>query len=127
MAVSLVLENVVRTAACNAEVDLIDAGGGAGYVTICESDDDVLVTLPLPATAFGAATNGVATAAAIDPVAAAAGGVAAKYKAYDHANTLLWTGNVGTSATSMIVPSTTVVQSVPFSITSWTHTVPAGT
>jgi hypothetical protein len=124
---SLVLETVARNAACDAQVDLIDAGGGVGYVTITTSGDSVLVTLPLPATAFGDAVAGVATAAAITPVAATAGGTAAKYKVYDHTDALLWTGDVGTSSTSMIVPSTTVVQDVPFSISSWTHTQPAGT
>jgi branched-subunit amino acid aminotransferase/4-amino-4-deoxychorismate lyase len=124
---AITLETVTRNAACNAEVDLVDAGGGAGYVTICTSADAVLVTLPFGATAFGAANTGVATANAIAGVAAAASGTAAKYKVYDYANVLLWGGTVGTTGTDMDVPTTTVTEGVTFTISSFTHTVPATT
>jgi hypothetical protein len=60
-------------------------------------------------------------------VAAAASGTAAKYKVYNYADALLWGGTVGTTGTDMDVPTTTVTEGVTFTISSFTHTVPATT
>lgn len=123
----LTLSTTIRDVACNAEVDRVDSGGGAGYVTITTSGDAVLATLTLPATAFGASSTGVATANAISSVTATGTGTAAKYKVYDFADVLLWEGVVSASGGGgdMIISTTTIATGDSVEITSWTHTVPA--
>lgn len=69
------LATATRNAACDAIVDLIDSGGGAGTIAIrtgiqpTNVDDadtgTLLGTLTFSATAFGSASTGVAAAAAI--------------------------------------------------------------
>ena len=59
------LTNAVRSAMCDAQVDLLDAGAGEPTLSIETSGDAALLVIGLNATAaFGSATNGVATAAA---------------------------------------------------------------
>lgn len=84
------LVDAVRNAACDAVVDSIDGGTGAGYVEIRQSTT-VLVTINCSATAFGAAASGVATAAGT-PLSGTAGasGTADNYRVYDGDDTLLW-------------------------------------
>lgn len=75
MALNFKLSTAARNAACNAIVDLVDGGAGAGRLEIrvgspptnCSdaSSGLLLGTLTFSATAFGAAATGVATAAAI--------------------------------------------------------------
>lgn len=84
---ALRLANNVRSAACDAIVDLIDAGAGAGTIQIRTgaqptnvadaASGTLLGTLTFSDPAFGAASNGVATASAItsDTTADASGEV----------------------------------------------------
>lgn len=126
---AIVLETVARNAMANGLVDLIDAGGGAGYMTITTSGDVVLATLTFSATAFGAAASGVATAASITgDTSADATGTAAKVKVYDFADTLIFTGDVSTAAAGtgdlqLVTTSITAGQAVD--VTSFTVTAPA--
>lgn len=79
------LTNEAASSACNAVVDMIDGGGGAGYLifyngTIPTNADTALgaqtalSTVTFSATAFGAASNGTATA---DTITGSTAGVAA--------------------------------------------------
>lgn len=84
---ALRLANNVRSAACDAIVNLIDAGAGAGTIQIRTgaqptnvadaASGTLLGTLTFSDPAFGAASNGVATASAItsDTTADASGEV----------------------------------------------------
>ncbi len=124
---ALTLETAARNAACDATVDLIDAGAGAnGTVEIIDSDGStVLATFALPNPAFGAAATGVATANSITSTTWSASGTAATYKVKDTDGNLLWTGTCGTSGANMIMNTTSAVSGGAVQITSWTHTVPA--
>lgn len=68
---ALRLANATRSAACNAVVDLLDSGTiairtGAQPINVDDVDSGTLLaTLTFGVTAFGAASNGVATANAI--------------------------------------------------------------
>lgn len=63
MAITLV--NAARSAACDAVVDLCDGGVGAGKLKLKSAGDVLLCTITLADPAFGAAANGVATAAGL--------------------------------------------------------------
>lgn len=90
-----VLGTAARNAACNAIVDLIDAGAaGTGYVEIRDSTT-VLVTIQLQDPAFGNASTGVATLLGV-PLSGTAGatGTADNYVLYDDDDNVIWTGSV---------------------------------
>jgi hypothetical protein len=112
-----------KQAATDAVVDLVDGGAGAGYITICASAS-VLVTLTCNDPAFGAAdANGTATLD-VDPAisAAASGtGTADNFKVYDSANTLIFSGTVGTSGTDMTVDNTSINSGQTVTLTSFTY------
>lgn len=69
------LETATRNAACDAIVDLVDGGTGAGDLVYETSGDVEVATCPFSATAFGAAASGTATANAITDDSSATGGV----------------------------------------------------
>jgi len=117
----MTLETVARDAMCNALVDLTDLG----TVVFETSGDAEVATCTFGATAFGAASSGVATAETITPDASATGGVVDHAKIRKGDTTLLWTATCGTSGTDFIFASVTVPAAVEVDITSMTVTVPA--
>ena len=123
------LENTTRSAMCDAAVDLLDAGSGAGRMDITTAGDVVLSSHTLSDPAFGAASDGVATASAIgDDTSANATGTAAKCKWYDSDSTLYFTGTVTAAAGGgdIELNSTSISAGVTVSINaSGTITMPA--
>lgn len=130
------ISNAAALAACNATVDLLDAGDGAGALLIYAGDvpaaadaaittQTLLVTIPLPATAFGNAVDinpgARATANAIDPAQATATGTASFFRAVDGDGDAIIQGDVGAELT---LNTADIVEDVEVSITSWTHTQP---
>lgn len=93
---------------CDAAVDQVDAGSGAGYVEIrtgsqpatanTAASGTLLGTLTMSDPAFGAATTAspaVATASAItSDTTADASGTAGWFRIYDSADTACWDGNI---------------------------------
>jgi hypothetical protein len=120
---AITLSTAAKNAACNAVVDLLDAGG-AGTVVILTAADVVLGTFTLAATAFGAAVNGIATAAAIADVLASAAGDATKFSAKNNAGTTVFSGTAGEAAADMILSEATVAAGDVLHVVSWTHTQP---
>ena len=137
MALNFTLSTAARNAACDALVDLIDAGTGAGALKIYTgsqpagpdtsvSGQTLLATLPLSATAFGAASNGVATAASITSDADVdASGTAAWYRIEDGDGTAIVDGEIGTSGADLNFDSVNFVAGGTAAISSLTITVPA--
>jgi len=125
-----------RNAACDAIVDLVDAGG-AGSIEIrtgtqptdpqTTATGTLLATVTLSATAFGSSSSGVATLAGV-PLSAtgAAAGTAGWFRMKSGAGTAIIDGSVGTSSADMIVNTTTISVGVTFQITALTNTVPTG-
>jgi hypothetical protein len=129
------LTNASRSAACDAVVDSVDGGSGAGTLEIrsgsqpANADDadsgTVLATLTFSDPAFGAASNGVATAAAITSDSSAdASGTAGYFVVKTSAGTKIFTGTVGTSGADLNLVTTTIVATQPVQVTSMTFTIP---
>ena len=117
------------TAARNTMVDALTAlldVGGVGNIVLKTAADAVIVTLPLNATAFGAAAAGVATANAIATVAATATGIVTKFEAQNNAGTVVWQGTVGEDPLlfDLQMTNTDINSTDPISVSSWTYTGP---
>ena len=123
-------------AACDAIVDLIDAGASNGTLKIYTatqpanpdtaiSDQTLLATLTLDDPAFGAAADGVATAGSItSDTSADATGTAAWFRVADSDGTAIIDGSVGTSGADLNMDSVDFTAGSNISISSWTFTVP---
>lgn len=122
---AITLATAARNAACDAIVDLVDGGTGAGNLVIRTSGDVEVATLAMSATAFGAASSGTATAATITDDTSATGGTAAKFTLEDGDATTILTGAVGTSGSDLNLSSTTIGAGDTVSVSSFTVTVPA--
>lgn len=138
MALNPEISNAARSAAANAVVDLLDAGAGAGKLRIYDgtqpagpdtavSTQVLLAELTFSDPAFGAASNGVATASAITADASAnATGTASWFRALDSNNVAVFDGSVGTATSDLVLNSTAIQSGAEVSISSLTYTAPAG-
>lgn len=140
MALNTTLSNAAAIDACDAIVDLIDAGSGAGLLRIYSgtqpANPDVaigaqvlLAELTLSDPAFGNAADGtpggVATASSItDDSSANATGTAAWFRVVDSDDNAIIDGEVGTSGADLNLVSTSITATQSVSITSWTFTMP---
>ena len=134
---TLSLANTARTAMCDALVDLLDAGTGAGTIEIrsgtrpanpnTTATGDVLATITLKTPAFGSASNGVATINDPDPVTAVAAGTATWFRAYDGDGNAVFDGDVGVtgSGADLELATTSITTGLTVDITGGTVTVPA--
>ncbi len=131
------ISNLARSAMCDALVDLLDGGSGAGTLEIrtgaaptntTDADSGTLLaTLTFSDPAFGAASNGVATASAITSDSSIdATGTAAHFRAKDSSGTVILQGSVGTSGADLNFNSVSFVSGGTCSISSLTVTQPAG-
>lgn len=140
MALATRISNAAAIAACDAIVDLIDGGAGAGLLRIYDgtqaTDPDtaigaqtLLAELTLSDPAFGAAADaapgGRATASAITTDASAnATGTATWFRVVTSAGTAVIDGSVGTSGADLNLNTVSIVSGASVAVTSWTFTVP---
>lgn len=119
---------LVRNTIADTVVDLIDAGGSAGTLNFYTSNGGTLLaTLTFSATAFGAASSGVATAAAITEDANTAAGTVAWFEVQDSSGNTIFEGDVtddDTGTGSILLSSTTLGTGDTLSVTSLTYTAP---
>lgn len=139
MALSTKLTNAVRSAACDAIVDLIDAGAGAGTIKVYTgaaptnasdaASGTLLGTLTFSDPAFGAASNGVATASSItSDTTADASGTAGYFRVLDSDGTVIFQGTAGATADTPNMDfgaSAAIVAGGTIAVSSFTFTVPA--
>ncbi len=116
-------------AACDAIVDLVDAGTGAGVLEIKSAastvkDTNKVAELTMSDPAFGAAAAGVATASAITSDTNADGGTAGFYTMFDSDDNAVWQGTVGTSGADINLSSTTIGAGDTVAVSSLTMTMP---
>lgn len=119
------LSTAGRNAACNAVVDLIDAGAAAGTLVFKTSGDVEVATLTFSDPAFGNAATGVATASAITSDTSATGGTTTKATMQDSDANIVITPTVGTSGSDINLSSTTIGAGDTVSMSSLTVTMPA--
>ena len=129
------LTNAAASAAADAVVDRIDTGGAGTikiYTGTIPTDADtalgaqmLLATLTFNATAFGAASNGVATANAItSDTSADATGTAAWARIASGAGTTQMDVTVGTSGEDINFNTVSFVSGATVAITALTYTQP---
>jgi hypothetical protein len=129
------LTNEAASSACNAVVDMIDGGGGAGNIifyngTIPTNADTAigahtaLSTAVFNATAFGAASNGTATANAITGSTAGVAGTATWARWYQNDGGTVLDCTVGTSGEDINFNSNIFTVGASVSVTALTVTVP---
>lgn len=117
----------VRNGIADFVVDQLDEGSPPGHLVFQTSGDVAVATLTFAATAFGAASGGTATAAAIVSDSSAAGGTITKARLKNAAGTdkiicsVTATGGGGDIELSSVVVS--AAQTV--SMTSLTYSAPA--
>lgn len=124
---AITIPTASRNAACNAVVDLSDAGAGAAHLKIYTTGlVTLLADLTMSDPAFGAAATGVATASAIsDDTSADNTGTAAEFKIEDSDAAEILRGSVGTSGQDINLNTTAITAGDTVSITSLTVTMPA--
>lgn len=118
------LSTAARNAACDAVVDMLD-GGTLEFQT---ASDVEVSTLTLGTPAFGAASNGTATANAMTPDASSTGGGPITKGVFkDSGGTAVVTVTVSTvgNGGEIELTSTTIAAGEPITISSYTHTQPA--
>jgi len=119
------LETSARNAACDAIVDLIDAGASAGTLQFETSGDVEVATLTFSDPAFGNAATGVATASSITSDTNATGGTIAQASFYDSDSNKVLEATVSTSGADINLSSLSVTAGDTVSVSSLTVTVPA--
>jgi hypothetical protein len=139
MASNFKISTAARDAACDAIVDLVDGGAGAGTIEIrtgappatpATADSGTLLgTLTLSDPAFGAASTGTATANSITSDSTAdASGDAGHFRVKDSSGNVIMQGTAGEAADSadLTFDEKSIVAGGVIAITSFTVTVPVG-
>ena len=112
-----------RTALCNAAVDLVDGGSGAGKLKFLTSTDTVLCTITLADPAFGAASGPSALLLGVPLTGTVTvAGTIAKFYFTDSADTTVIAGSVGTSGQDINLSSVTVAVNDVIQLDSITYT-----
>ncbi|MEB5079970.1 hypothetical protein RXR00_29090, partial [Pseudomonas aeruginosa] len=114
----------IRNALANLVVDSLDVGG-AGFLIFETAASAEVATLRFASTAFGAASAGVATAAAIVRDSSATGGIIAKFRMTDGAGADAgWKGSVTATGGGgdITMPNVTVAAGEPVEVSSLTYT-----
>lgn len=122
---AITLTNDARSAAADAVVDLLDAGDSNGYIALEESDGTELCVLDLDDPAFGAASNGVATASTIAQGTVTAAGTIERARFFDSNDNEVFRCTVGTSGEDINLSSVEVEENDIVAISSLTYTQPA--
>jgi hypothetical protein len=128
------ISTAARTAMCDAAVDLVDGGSGAGTVQLRDgtapagpgttATGTLIATFTLNDPSFGAAVAGVATAVVSPAVTctAAVTGTPTWFRVLDSSGTAIMDGDI--TADMTITPST-VASGATVTLVSWTMTQPA--
>jgi hypothetical protein len=131
----MALTQNITNAMANAAADAVTANLNNGYLRIYDGSQPatadtavgaqtLLAELRYNATAFGAASNGVATANALtDDSSANATGTAAWFRALkSDGTTAVFDGSVGTGTHNLVVNTTAFVAGARVTVTSHTYT-----
>jgi hypothetical protein len=125
-----------RSAGCDGVVDRVDVGSGTAKLQLRTGSRPTAVTdsatgtllaeFSLPNPAFGAASSGVATAAAVSATTGVDDGTVGYGRIINRNGDAVWDDNsVGTVGTNIVLNTTTISTGVAVDLTSWTVTLPA--
>lgn len=118
------LSTAARNAACDAVVDLVDGGAGAGKLKIKTSGAAILVTITLSDPAFGAASSGAAALSGTPLSGTASGtGTADNAEITDSNDTVIISGTL--AAMGITLDNTSINSGQTVTISSGSHTQPA--
>jgi hypothetical protein len=114
----------IRNAIADLVVDRLDLGSGtsAGRLVFLTVGAVAVATLPLSNPAFGASSNGTATANSITSDTNAAGGTTTNFELRDRDAAAVVAGSVGTSGSDINMSSTTIGAGDTVSVSSLTYT-----
>jgi hypothetical protein len=124
------LSTAARNAACDATVDLLDAGSGAGKLRLKSAGAVVIGEATLDDPAFGGASSGQASMAGT-PISgtgnasAGAGTAAATFEFTDSDDNVVLSGNVGTGTGELDLDNVSIANGQGFTVTGFTHTQPS--
>jgi hypothetical protein len=129
------LSTAARNAACDAIVDLIDGGAGAGTIKIRTStqptnvgdaeNGTLLGSLTFSDPAFGSAATGVATANAItSDTSADASGTATHFRIFDSNSAIIADGTCGLGSGDLSFDNNVIVAGGTIAISSFVVTHP---
>ena len=127
---AVTLSNAAASAAADAVVDLLDAGSSNANpqlrINISGNASTVATLNFTGSTAFGAASNGVATAGTIADDTNAAGGTAAAFQCVDQDGTVVFDGSVTATGGGgdITLSSVSIAATDTVSISSLTYTQP---
>ena len=134
----MALNTHMSQAAWNAALDAALNTLGSGFVElytgaqpatpdVAVTTQTLLATLDLSATAFGATSGGTKTANAIASGTAVATGTSTWFRAYkSDGTTAVIDGSTGTSASDMILATTSIVSGAVISCSGWSVSMPVG-
>lgn len=132
---ALTLSTAARNAACDAVVDLVDGGAGAGKVRLKDVSNNILCTITLADPAFGAAGATVAGRAdgtglpktGTGTAAAGAGTNATQFDVVDSNDTVIWSGSVTATGGGgdLTLDNVNIAEGQTVSLGTLTHTQPA--
>jgi len=138
MASNFKISTSARNAACDAIVDLVDGGAGAGTLEVrtgsppatpaTADSGTLLATLTMSDPAFGSASTGVATASTItSDTNADASGDAGHFRVKDSSGNVIFQGTAGNSGDTpdLTFDNKSIVAGGTVAISSLTVTVPA--
>ena len=128
---ALAHSTAIRNALADLVVDLVDVGTGTagGVLQLTSTMDDytgsnLLAEIVFPATAFGAAAAGVATALGVplEDTTANNTGTAVQFRIIDRAGLQLLTGTVAASGADLNMSSTAITAGDAVRLPSFTYT-----
>jgi hypothetical protein len=135
---AITLATSARNAACDAIVDRLDLGSGAGTIQIRSgtrpatpndtATGTLLATVTLADPAFGAAATGVATLTDPASVTGAAAGTATWFRALDSDSNAVFDGSITATGGGgdLTLNTTTISVGLTVDITGGTITMPSG-
>ena len=134
---TLSIATAYRSTMCDALVDGLDAGAGAGTIKIYSGTrpanpnasitGTLLATITCADPAFGAASSGVATISDPASVTAVADGTASHFRAADSTGAAVFDGSVTATGGGgdLTLATTTITTGLSVDVTGGTVTVPA--
>ena len=122
---NLALNAALDTPLSSGTIEIYD-GSQPATPDVAVTSQNLLATMTIGSTAFGAASGGTKTANAITSGVAGATGTASWFRCYKTGGSVaVLDGSVGTSGCDMTIATTAIVSGATVACTAWTVSMPA--